>query len=71
MKTEFVTCFEATIHILWMLNFILELNVVDNIARLLRIYCDNYAIVFFYENDNYSKGAKLMNLKYLSVMEEV
>ncbi|KAJ1420620.1 Integrase, catalytic core [Sesbania bispinosa] len=42
-----------------------------SIARSLRIYCDNSASVFFSKNDKYSKGAKHMDLKYLSVKEEV
>jgi len=44
---------------------------VDSIARPLRIYCDNFAIVFFSKNDKYSKGAKHMDLKYLLVKDEV
>ncbi|KAL0897386.1 hypothetical protein Bca101_081347 [Brassica carinata] len=47
------------------------LRIVDTIAKPLRIYCDNSAAVFFIRNDKYSKGAKHMELKYLSVKEEV
>ena len=38
---------------------------------MLRIYCDNSTEVFFSNNDKYSKGAKHMEIKYLSVKEEV
>ena len=61
---------EATI-VLWMWNFISRLGIVDSIARPLRIYCDNSAAVFFSKNDKYSKGAKHMELKYLSMKDEV
>ena len=71
MEAEFVACFEATIHGLWLRNFISGLRVVDSISRPLRIYCDNAAAVFFSKNDKYSKGAKHMELKFLSVKEEV
>ena len=71
MEAEFVVCFEAIIHVLWLRNFILRLGLVDNIDKPLRIYCDNSAAVFFSKNDRYSKGAKHMDLKYLSVKEEV
>lgn len=54
-----------------LLNFILGLDIIDNIDRTLRIYCDNYAIVLFSKNDKYLKGIKCMELKYLSVKEEV
>ncbi|KAA0063449.1 Retrovirus-related Pol polyprotein from transposon TNT 1-94 [Cucumis melo var. makuwa] len=47
METEFVACFEATVHGLWLQNFISGLGIVDSIAKPLRIYCDNSAAVFF------------------------
>ena len=37
----------------------------------MQIYCDNTAAVFFSKNDKYSKGAKHMDLKFLTVKEEV
>ena len=71
MEAEFVACFEATVQTNWMRNFISGLGLVDNIARLLKIYCDNTATFFFSKNDKYSKGAKHMELKYFSIKEEV
>jgi len=71
MEAEFVGCFVATVHALWLRNFVSRLGIVDSIARPLRIYYDNSAVVFFSKNDKYSKGAKHMDLKYLSVKEEV
>ncbi|KAL1216602.1 Retrovirus-related Pol polyprotein from transposon TNT 1-94 [Cardamine amara subsp. amara] len=71
MEGEFVACYEATIQALWLRNFISGLGIVDSIAKPLRIYCDNSAAVFFSKNDKYSKGAKHMEIKYLSVKEEV
>ncbi|KAL1219965.1 Retrovirus-related Pol polyprotein from transposon TNT 1-94 [Cardamine amara subsp. amara] len=65
MEAEFVACYEATIHALWLQNFISGLGIVNIIARPLRIYCGNYAAVFFSKNDKYSKGAKHMEIKYL------
>ena len=44
-------------------EFNFSLDIVNNIARPLRLYCDNSAIVFFSMNENYSKGAKHMDLK--------
>ena len=71
MEAEFVQCFEATVHALWLRNFIFGLDIIDRIARPLRIYYDNSTIVFFSKDDKYSKGTKHMDLKYLSVKEEV
>ena len=64
-----MACFEAIVHALWLQNFIFGLDIVDNITRPLRIYCDNSIDVFYSKNDKYSKGAKHMDLKYLSVKE--
>ena len=66
-----MACFEATNQALWLRNFISGLKIVDNIDRPLRIYCDNSAAVFLSKNDKYSKGTKHMDIKYLSVKEEV
>ena len=71
MEAEFVACFEATVQANWLRNFISGLGLVDNIARPLKIYCDNTAAVFFSKNDKYSKGVTHMELKYFSVKEEV
>ncbi|WVZ17437.1 hypothetical protein V8G54_010419 [Vigna mungo] len=71
MEVEFVACFEATVHALWLRNFVSRLDIINSIARPIRIYCDNSTVVFFSKNDKYSKGAKHMDLKYLLVKEEV
>ncbi|TYK30037.1 Retrovirus-related Pol polyprotein from transposon TNT 1-94 [Cucumis melo var. makuwa] len=47
MEAEFVACFEATIHGLWLRNFISGLGIVDSIGKPLRTYCDNSTAVFF------------------------
>ena len=41
MEAEFISCFEATSHGLWLKSFITELNIVDSISKPLTIYCDN------------------------------
>ncbi|XP_074299270.1 secreted RxLR effector protein 161-like [Silene latifolia] len=71
MEAEFVTCYEATIQVLWLRNFLSGLSVMNSVARPLKIYCDNAATIFFSKNDRYSKGIKHMEMKYLSVKEEV
>ncbi len=71
MKAEFVACFEATVHELWLRNFILVLEIVDFVSKPLRIYCDNSVAVFFSKNDKYSKGEKHMELKHLTIKEDV
>ena len=71
MEAEFVACYEATIHTLWLQNFISGLEIVDTIIKPLKIYCDNSTVVFFSKNNKYSRGAKHMELKYFVVKEEL
>ena len=71
MEAEFVACHKATLHSLWLRNFISGLGVVDSIAKPLRIYCDNSSAVFFSKNDKYSDGGKHIGLKYFRVKDEV
>uniref|UniRef100_A0A2N9GG85 Reverse transcriptase Ty1/copia-type domain-containing protein n=1 Tax=Fagus sylvatica TaxID=28930 RepID=A0A2N9GG85_FAGSY len=47
MEAEFVACFEATVHGLWLRNFISGLGIVDSVSKPLRIYCDNSAWLCF------------------------
>jgi len=71
MEAEFIACFKAIIQANWLRNFISGLGIVDSIARPLKMYCDNSAIVFFSKNDKYSKGDKHMELKYFAMKEKV
>ena len=43
----------------------------ETIAKPLKIYCDNFAAIFFSKNDKYSRGAKHIELEYFTVKEEV
>ena len=71
MVAEFVVCFEASSHALWVWNFISGLGVVDSIARSLKVYCYNAAAIFFSKNEKYSNGSKHVEIKYLVVGERV
>ena len=66
-----MACFGAMVHAKWLRTFIFKLGTIDSIARLLKIYCDNFIAVFFSKNDKYSKGAKHMKLNYFTVKEDV
>ena len=39
MEAEFVSCFEATSHGVWLKSFISGMKIVDTILRPLRIFC--------------------------------
>lgn len=71
MEAKLIGCFEATNQTLWLRNFISSLKIINNINRSLRIYYDNSVGVLLSKHDNYSKSTKYIDIKYLSITEEV
>ena len=47
METEFIGCYTATKQAIWLRNMMRGLNVMDNIEKPLKLYCDNKAAMFF------------------------
>ncbi|CAL8167447.1 unnamed protein product [Prunus armeniaca] len=71
MFSEYIACYEATSHVVWLRNFIKDIKVVDSISRPRQIYNDNIATVFHYMNNNMSFGLQHIDIKYLIVREKV
>ena len=67
MKVEFMFCFEATLHGVWLKGFISGLRVVDSISRPLRIYCDNSTVIFMAKSNKSSNRNKHIDIKYLAI----
>ena len=71
MEVEFIACFEASNHGIWLRNYTIRLYIVDGIERPLKIYCDNKAVVLYsYNNKSFSKS-KHIDIKFLIVKERV
>ncbi|KAK9037273.1 hypothetical protein V6N11_022192 [Hibiscus sabdariffa] len=71
MEAEFVSCFEATSHGVWLKSFIYGLRLVDLIARPLKIHCDNLDVVFMAKNNKSGSRSKHIDIKYLAIREHV
>ena len=71
MMAKYVACYEAAIQGTWLRNFISQFGALNFISKPLTIYCDNDAATFFSKHDRISKGAKHMDLKYLSLKQDV
>ena len=69
MQVEYVACFEATVQVVWLNNFILGLKVIDNITEPIMLYYDSQSALFFLSNNNSSGVSKLIILKYRVVKE--
>jgi len=65
MKVEFISCFEATSHGVWLKSIISGLKIVDTISRPLRIFCDNLPAVFMAKNNKSRSWSKHIDIKYL------
>ncbi|KAK4370332.1 hypothetical protein RND71_009807 [Anisodus tanguticus] len=50
MEAEFISCFEATSHGVWLKSSIFWHRIVDSISKPLRLYCDNSYVVFMAKN---------------------
>ena len=66
MEAEFVSCFEASSHSVWLKSFISGLRIVDSISRPSKLYCDNSAAVFMAKNNKSGSRSKHINIKYLA-----
>ena len=71
MATEFVACYEASNHGIWLRNFVTGLRIVEGIERPLKLYCDNKSAVLYSNNNRSSTKSKHIDIKFLVVKERV
>ncbi|RVW13227.1 Retrovirus-related Pol polyprotein from transposon TNT 1-94 [Vitis vinifera] len=71
MEAEFIACYEALDHGIWLQNFIIELRIVDGIEKPLRINCDNKAAELYSKNNRSSSKSKHIDIQFLVVKERV
>ena len=69
MEVEFISCFEASSHGVWLKSFISGLRIVDSISTPLKLYCDNSATVFMAKNNKSGSRSKRIDIKYLAIRE--
>ncbi|GMJ07191.1 hypothetical protein HRI_004388300 [Hibiscus trionum] len=71
LEAEFISCFVATSHGVWLKSFVFGLRLVDSIYRSLRIYCDSVVVVFMAKNNKIRNRSKHIDIKYLAIRERV
>ena len=67
MKVEYVMCYEATCHAIWLRNIILALEVVHSISKPLKLLCDNSVTISFFRRTSHSKH---IDVKFFLVKEK-
>ena len=71
MAAEFIACYEASNHGIWLRNLVTGLHMVNDIERLLKIFCDNKSAVLYSNNNRSSMKSKHIDIKFLFVKERV
>ncbi|RVW97188.1 Retrovirus-related Pol polyprotein from transposon TNT 1-94 [Vitis vinifera] len=71
MEAEFIACYEASNHGIWLRNFVTQLRIVDVIEKPLTINCDNKAAELYSKNNRSSSKSKHIDIKFLVVKEKV
>ena len=71
MVAEFIACYEASNHGIWLRNFVTGLRIVDRIEKPLKLYCDNKSAVMYSYNKKSSMKSKHIDIKLLVVKERV
>ena len=71
MTAEFIACYEASNHGIWLRNFVTGLRVIDGIERPLKLFCDNQSVVLYSNNNMSSTKSKHIDIKFLVVKERV
>ena len=71
MAEDFIECFEASNHRIWLRNFVTGLRIVDTIERPLKIFCDNNSTVLYSNNNRSSGKSKHIDIMFLIVKERV
>ena len=70
-EVEYMACYEATCHAIWLWNFISTLRVVHYVSKLLKLFFDNYAVVSFSRNNRSTSCPKNIDVKFYFVKEKV
>ena len=71
IAVEFVACYEASNHGIWLRNFVTGLPIMDGIERPLKLFCDNKSTVLYSNNNKSSTKSKFIDIKFLVVKERV
>ena len=71
MAVEFIACYEASNHGLWLRNFVTGLRIIEGVERPLKLFCDNKSAVMYSNNNRSSSKSKFIDIKFLVVKERV
>ena len=71
MVVEFISCYEASNHRIWLQNFVTGMHMVNGVDRPFKLFCDNKLAVLYFNNNRSSTKSKYIDIKFLVVKERV
>ena len=71
MAAEFVACYKASDHRIWLRNFVMGLRILDGIERPLKFFCDNKSAVLYSNHNRSLTKSKFIDIKFLVVKKRV
>ncbi|KAG8503365.1 hypothetical protein CXB51_001337 [Gossypium anomalum] len=71
MAVEFVACYEASNHGIWLWNFVIRLCILENVERPLKLFCNNKLAELYSNNNKSSSKSKHIDIKSPVVKERV
>ena len=71
MATEFIICYVASNHRMWLQNSVMRLRIVDGIDRSLKLSCGNKSIMPYSDNNKSLKKSKYVDIMFLVVKERI
>jgi len=63
-EAEFISCYEAASHGVWLKSFILGLRVMNSIWHPIRMCYDNPAVVFMAKNNKSGSWSKHIDIRF-------
>lgn len=61
----------STCPVIWLRNFFMGIKMIDSISRLIKVYSDNNATVFYSRNKKTSSSSKHIDFKCYIVLERI
>ena len=71
MAAEFIACYEASNHGIWLRNFVTGLRILNGVERPLKMFCDNRSAVLYSNNNRSTVKSKHIDIKFLIVKERI
>lgn len=71
MAVEFIACYEASTHAIWLKNFFTRLRILEGFERPLKLFSKNRSFVLYSNNKWSSTKSMHVDIKFLVVKEIV